>query len=209
MKNLTNFFSCACLSIVLSLCLAANSSAQNSQKVPAEVQAIAGTYTGSWTIYGINEKGEIFRQAAWTDTMKAENPSVEANRAFVTTLDAVTFEGGNIPPLNFVGKEGYLLNKDGSLGDYFIEINGQTFLPKKLDKDSWSYAVPVNPRDFAALGDKFIGGAHVMVKTVIFEQGIETHYVSRLTTVRWKGADGKERATQFISLQGQHKRSAK
>ena len=36
--------------------------------------------------------------------------------------------------------------------------------------------------------------------------GVETHRVSRVTTVSWKDKDGAERTTQFVSLQGYHKR---
>lgn len=130
MKISTRFFSCACLSLLLCLGFVINSSAQNTvQKVLAEVQAIVGNFTGSWTSYTINDKGEVIKQAAWADTIKAEKPTVTADRAFVETIDEMTFEGGRIPPQKIAGKEGYLLNKDGSLGNYFIEIFGQT-IPK-------------------------------------------------------------------------------
>ncbi|MDQ3711631.1 MAG: hypothetical protein M3388_05380, partial [Acidobacteriota bacterium] len=174
---------------------------------PAEVQAIVGTYTGAWTLYGINDKGEVIKQLAYTDVMKAENPTAATDRVFVSTMDVMTFEGGKIPPKNVPGKEGYLLNKDGSLGDYYIETYGQTIRFQKLDKDSWIYSTPAVGREFPALGDKFLSDSHVFVKTVTSEQGIETHHNMRLTTVRWTGADGKEMAKQFVSLQGQHKKS--
>jgi hypothetical protein len=208
MKISTKFFSCACLSLLFSLFLTINSSAQNTvQKIPAEVQAIAGNFTGSWTSYTINDKGEVIKQAAWTDTIKAEKPTVAADRAYVETLDEMTFEGGRIPPQKVVGKEGYLLNKDGSLGNYFIEIFGQTIPMTKLSKDVFAYSVPANPREFQALGDKFISATHVLVKTTISDQGVETHNISRITTLKWKDAEGKERLTQFVSLQGQHRKS--
>lgn len=208
MKISTKFFSCVCLSFLLCLCFALNSSAQNTvQKIPTEVQAIVGTFTGSWTSYTINDKGEVIKQAAWTDTIKAEKPTVDKDRAFVETLDEMTFEGGRIPPQKVVGKEGYFLNKDGSLGEYYIEIFGQTIPMKKLSKDVVAYSVPANPREFSALGDKFISGIHTLVKTTTIEQGVETHNITRITVVRWKDAEGKERLTQFVSLQGQHRKS--
>ncbi|MDQ3180359.1 MAG: hypothetical protein M3Q33_07550 [Acidobacteriota bacterium] len=208
MKNLINFFSCVCLVLLLSLCFAANSLAQTTaRKIPAEVQAIAGNFTGAWTSYTLNDKGEIVKQAAWTDTIKAEKPTAMADRAFVETMDEMIFEGGRIPPQKIPGKEGYMLNKDGSLGDYYIEVFGQTIPMKKLSKDVWAYSVPANTREFTMLGDKFISGIHALVKMTTIEQGVETHSITRITTARWKDAEGKEHLTQYVSLQGQHKKA--
>lgn len=195
--------------LVLSLLVVCFALSAKAQTVPSEVKEIAGTFTGAWTAFTLNGNGEVVKQMAWTDVIKAENPIVEKDRAYVTTIDEMTFEGGRIPPQKIPGKEGYLLNKDGSLGEYFMEIFGQTITMKKLSKDTWIYTVPASAREFAAMGDKFLSATHVLVKTATFEQGIETHHISRVTTVRWKDAEGKERATQFVSLQGQHKRSTK
>lgn len=204
MKNTIKLFSVIFLSFVFTAASATDSFAQ---KVPAEVQAIVGSFTGSWTSYTVNEKGEVVKQAAWTDVIKAEKPTMEANRAFAETTDEMTFEGGRIPPQKIVGKEGYLLNKDGSLGDYFVEMFGQTIPMKRLSENTWAYSVPGNKREFQALGDKFISATHVLVKTTIMDQGVETHSISRITTLKWKDAEGKERLTQFVSLQGQHRKS--
>src|SRR5260370_39655981 len=62
--------------------------------VPKEVRALEGTYTGSWTMYGIDENGEVVKRMAWTDTMKAVGPEVKGDRALVNTTDEMTFEGG-------------------------------------------------------------------------------------------------------------------
>lgn len=211
MKNnrMNKFLRTLKFTVVLSLLIACFALSSKAQIVPNEVKEIAGTFTGAWTAFTLNASGEVVKQMAWTDVIKAENPVVEKDRAYLTTLDEMTFEGGRIPPQKIPGKEGYLLNKDGSVGEYFMEMFGQTILMKKLSKDTWVYTVAGAPREFAALGDKFLSATHVLVKTVTFEQGIETHHISRVTTVRWKDAEGKERSTQFVSLQGHHKRSAK
>jgi hypothetical protein len=183
--------------------------AQNKQtEIPKEVSNLVGTYTGSWTIYGLDANGQAVKQAAWTDTLKAENPVMEENRAFVTTTDEMTFEGGQIPPMKVSGREGYILNSDGSLGDYFIETNGQTYKLQKLSDNVWAYTVSATPQELSQLGVMNPSLAqHVLVKVVISGQGVETHNISRITTVLWKDASGKERTTQFVSLQGQHKRA--
>ncbi len=193
---------------LLTVCCSGLLFAQNKPtQVPKEVSDVVGTYTGSWTSYGLDASGQVVKQAAWTDTQKAENPIVEKNRAFITTTDEMTFEGGRIPPMKVPGREGYTFNSDGSLGEYFIETYGQTYKFQKLSDNVWAYTVSATSQELARLGVRnAISAQHVLVRVITFEQGVETHNISRLTTVRWKDASGKERTTQFVSLQGQHRR---
>ncbi len=186
-------------------------SARGGQKpdvnVPNEVRALEGTYTGSWTMYGIDQKGDVVKRMAWTDTMKAVGSEVKGDRAFVSTTDEMKFEGGQIPPYKMQGREGYFLKKDVGLGDYFIESMGQTNRMLKLGETVWSYTTPASAQELAMLG--FPSDAtvqHVLVKVVTNEQGAETHRITRLTTAKWKDKEGKERALQFVSLQGFHTR---
>lgn len=176
-------------------------------QVPKEVNDLVGTYTGSWISYGLDANGQVVKQAAWTDKVKAENPAVEKNRAFVTTTDEMVFEGGRIPPMKVAGREGYTLNSNGRLGEYFIETYGQTYRMQRLGDNVFAYTVQATAQELVRLGVRnAIWGQHVLVKVMTFEQGVETHNITRLTTVRWKEASGKERTTQFVSLQGQHQR---
>lgn len=187
----------------------ADQKADAPKEVPKEVRALEGTYTGSWTMYGIDEKGDVVKHMAWTDTMKAVGSEVKGDRALVHTTDEMTFEGGQIPPFKVQGKEGYFLNKDGGLGDYFIETFGQTIRMVKVGENVWSYTTPAAAQELGRLGfPKGASGQHVLVKVVTKEQGAETHRISRLTTVHWKDKEGKERALQFVSLQGYHKRQS-
>jgi hypothetical protein len=174
---------------------------------PKEVRDLAGTYTGSWALFGIDDKGEIVKRMSWTDIMKAEKPEVKGDSSFVSTTDEMTFEGGNNPPFKIQGKEGYSLKKDGTLGDYFIEANGQTNRMVKVGDNVWSYTAQAAGQELTRLGfPKDASGQHVLVKVVTKELGVETHRISRLTTVSWKDKEGKERWLQFVSLQGFHKR---
>lgn len=176
------------------------------QDVPKEVRALEGTYTGSWTMYGINDKGEVVKRAAWTDTMRATGAAIKGNQALVTTVDEMTFEGGRIPPRKYSGTEGYYLKADGALGDYFIESQGQTQRMVRVSDTVWSYAYTASAQELAQLGcPKGATGQQVLVKVVTNEGGAETHRISRLTTVSWKDKDGKDQALQFISLAGYHK----
>ena len=175
--------------------------------VPEEVRMLEGTYTGEWTMFGINESGEIVRNMAWTDTVEAGESQVENNRAFVTTTNVMTFEGGQIPPFRMQGREGYALNQDGSLGHYFIEVGGQTHRMVQIGDNVWSYTARAGARELTRLGFPVnAAGQHVLVKVVTEEQGAEMHRISRLTTVKWKDEDGKEQVMSFVSLKGHHVR---
>jgi hypothetical protein len=173
---------------------------------PKEVRALVGTYTGAWTSYGIDAKGEVVKRMAWTDVITAEKPEVKEGRAFVTTLNTMTFEGGMPPPVKVQGKEGYFLKEDGTPGDYFVENFGQVQRLVKLAGNVWTSTASLTPQEMTRMGfpsDSY--GQYVIVKVVTKEEGVETHRISRLTTVCWK-KDGKERTLQFLSLQGYHKR---
>ena len=160
-------------------------------------------------MFGIDDKGQVVKKAAWTDIIKTENPAIKGDRAFVTTSDEMIFEGGKIPPRKYQGTEGYFINKDGSLGDYFIESSGQTTKMHKLADNTWVYSIPAATQEVAQLGFSNITSAqHVLVKVVTQENGTQTHRITRITTVIWKDKEGKEICTQFVSLQGFHKKKS-
>lgn len=100
----------------------------------------------------MNEKGETIKMMAWTDTMKAENPEISGDRAQVSTTDVMTFEGGKAPPFEVRGKEGYILTKDGGLGDYCTENMGQVQRMVKLSDNAWSAAAPASEQELVRLG---------------------------------------------------------
>jgi hypothetical protein len=171
----------------------------------ADVNALLGTYVGSWSTFAIDASGQVTSEMAWTDTITAVGPVDEPDRRYVNTTDVMIFSGGRIPPQRVAGKEGYLRNADGTLGGYFVEVMGQTTRMQRVAPDIWTSVTDAAPRELAALG---VGatGRHVLVKVVSTEQGGETHRISRLTTVHWTAADGTPRAAQFVSLQGVHRR---
>lgn len=175
--------------------------------VPAEVQKLEGTYTGSWTMFGIDAAGKVVKKMAWTDTVTASGAAVSNSRAFVNTVAVMTFEGGHIPPYTLKGLEGYQLKQDGSLGGYFIETFGQTKQMTRVGKNVWSYSAKADASELGRLGfPTGASGQHVMVKVVSDENGIETHRIDRLTHVTWEAANGETRRLSFVSLKGHHKR---
>ena len=177
--------------------------------VPEEVRELAGTYAGVWTMYGVDAQGAIVKRMAWTDTMRAENPQVEGDRAFLTTVDEMVFEGGAAPPYRVEGREGFFLDAEGRITDAFIENFGSVVRLIELSDNAWSYVAPVAAGELGMLGfPAGAEGSHVLVKVLTREAGVETHRISRVTTVRWTDAAGAERWAQFVSLQGYHKRQS-
>jgi len=193
--------------LATAFCLATAGLAQSgSPQVPKEVTAISGTYTGSWTMFGIDAQGQVVKRGGWTDTMKADSAIVKDGRAYVATVDEMLFEG-RPAPMKFEGKEGYFVNKDGSLGDYFIESFGQVIKMQQLAKGTWVYSTGATPPELAPLGFTNVSSArHVVIKVVTFEDGVETHRITRVTTVNWKDQDSKDKWLQYVSLQGIHRR---
>ena len=181
----------------------------SSQVVPEAVRDLEGTYVGSWTLFGIDEESNVVKLASWTDTIKAENPQIDDEHAYVLTTTEMVFEGSNAPPLTFTGKEGYFLMPDGSLGDYFIETFGQISKSTQLGEKVWISVTPVSAEDLASyrLPDD-ASGQHVLVKVVTSEEGSEIHRIMRVTTVSWTDQAGQERSIQFASLEGFHKRQS-
>lgn len=176
------------------------------QEVPAELLAVVGTYRGEWTMTGLDAALQPKVVARWTDVSVASDPKVEGGMAFVLTHDEMKFEGATKPRV-FDGREGWFLNADGSLGDYFLESFGQITRMHALDEGVMAYAAPASPQDLASLGlPKGATARHVLVKVVTHEEGAENHRITRITTAQWKDAAGHEQCVQFTSLQGRHRR---
>ena len=179
----------------------------SSQVVPQAVRDLAGTYAGSWTLFGIDEEGQVVTLMSWTDTIQAENPQVDGDQAYVLTTGEMVFDNSNIPPLQIAGKEGYFLLGDGTLGDYFVETNGQVSKSHHLGEDVWVSVTPASSQDLASYGlPNVSSGQHIMNKVITSEAGVEVHRITRVTTVNWTDQAGQERSIQFVSLQGFHQR---
>lgn len=181
----------------------------SSQVVPKAVRDLEGTYVGSWTLFGIDEESKVVELASWTDTIKAENPQMDDEQAYVLTTSEMVFDGSDAPPVKFTGKEGYFLMPDGSLGDYFIETFGQVTKSTQLGENVWISVTPASAEDLASYRlPNDSSGQHVLVKVVTSEEGIEIHRITRVTTVTWTVQAGQDQSIQFVSIQGFHKRQS-
>ena len=96
------------VSPLLSACQFKPVTDQNNGVVPQVVHDMAGTYVGSWTMFGIDAEGQVVEYSSWTDTVKAENPQMDGDRAYVLATDEMVFENSNIPPMEVSWKEGYI-----------------------------------------------------------------------------------------------------
>jgi len=180
---------------------------EQNKEISKEIQSLVGSFQGEWTAYGIDNAGQIMKAISWVDTITTGDPITESNRVYVPTEDKMYFKGKHIQPMTVSGIEGYFINDDGSLGDYFFEMYGQVYLMRKLNDNTWVYVMPGSPQEMANLGfTNIISAQHVMVKVVTQENGIETHRITRITTVNWKDKDGRDRWIQYTSLEGYHRR---
>jgi hypothetical protein len=181
----------------------------SSHVVPQAVRDLEGTYAGSWTLFGIDEAGQVVKLVSWTDTIQAEHPQLDGEQAYVLTTGEMVFDGGNIPPMKIAGREGYFLLPDGTLGDYFVETNGQVSKSHQLGENVWISVTPASSQDLASYRlPNVSSGQHILNKVVTGEEGVEIHRITRVTTVNWIDQAGQERSTQFVSLQGFHRRQA-
>ena len=181
----------------------------SSQVVPQAVRDLEGTYVGTWTLFGIDEESKVVKLASWTDTIKAEDPQMDDEQAYVLTTSEMVFDGSDAPPVTFTGREGYYLMPDGSLGDYFVETFGQVTKSTELGDNVWISVTPASAEDLASyLLPNDSSGQHVLVKVVASEEGVEIHRITRVTTVTWTDQAGQDRSIQFVSIQGFHKRQS-
>lgn len=123
---------------------------RSSHVVPQAVRDLEGYYLGSWTMFGIDEEGRVVKLVSWTDTIQAEHPQIDGEQAYVLTTGEMVFDGGNIPPMQVAGKEGYYLLPDGGLGDYFVETNGQISKSNQLSENVWISVTPASAQDLAS-----------------------------------------------------------
>jgi hypothetical protein len=169
--------------------------------VPQAVRDLAGSYVGSWTVFGIDEAGQVVKLVSWTDTIQAEHPQSDGEQAYVLTTGEMVFDSSNIPPMKIGGEEGYFLLPDGTLGDYFVETNGQIAKSHQLSENVWISVTPASSQDLASYRlPNVASGQHIVNKVVTSDAGVETHRITRVTTVHWTDLAGQERSTQFVSL---------
>lgn len=155
----------------------ANAQTPQRAVLPDEVKNLVATAKGRWTSYGLNADGQITKRLEYPDELMARELKVENGRASVSYTAKMHFPG-QAEPFTMQGKEGYYLNADGTLGDYFTEQFGQTTRYKQLSEGIWTAAMPAYPQELEQFGfSNVISGTHVMVKVISKEKDTETHRI--------------------------------
>jgi hypothetical protein len=176
-----------------------------SAQPPPELLALAGHYDGAWTISGVDAMGNTKTVSSWTDSLDLGNPVVLADRAYISATDHMTFASGGTHDQDFA--EGFFLNADGSLGDRYYVVSGQTVRETPIADHVFTFAQTASPQELASLGFmNAASGEHVTTEVITFDaDGADVSRLTRVTTVHWKDGAGQDRWTQAVTLQGFHR----
>ncbi|MGZ3696171.1 MAG: hypothetical protein ACXWQO_19240, partial [Bdellovibrionota bacterium] len=128
-------------------------------------------------------------------------------KAFVTVSDIMKFANGKEYPKNFT--EGYLVNSDGSAGSRYYNFAGQIVMESKIGSDTWAFETTPDASELTMMGfdpASVTYAKHITVKAVTVENGKDTEWITRTTTVQWKDGYGVVQVNQFTSMKGHHTR---
>lgn len=205
------------LTLALSLALVAGCSSSSKTdgssttdaSVPEKdpLEAIAGTYTGEWTLFGVDADGATRTVSHWTDVVTTADPVLQADRTYLSCTDTMTFDGMT-QPIVVTWTEGFMLEPDGSVGPRYFEQRGQIVVENQIAPGIFSYAQTATSQELAQLGfTNSTEGGHVTVKVVTTDEGIDTERITRISTVKWTDAAGAVQTTQMTTMQGWHRLS--
>jgi len=180
-----------------------------------QAKTIVGKYTGAWQLYGLDTYGgDTVLKATWDDEVEAKDPVQQGNRAFVTVSNRMNFSQWCAPPsgssisLDFT--EGFFVEEDGSAGERYFDMYGQTTVETQVSPGLFSFETAVSSQELTSLGfadaKAVLSAKHLVVKSVTHAEGVETEWVTRVTTIEWKDPAGATQGKQFVSLKGFHKR---
>ncbi len=169
------------------------------------VTAKAGTYEGSWQMFGLDPLDVSYPSMTWTDVAVATNPRIDGERALVDVTD--TMDMGNYGEMQATWLEGVMIETDGSPGDEYMEMDGVVTVFSKVADDEYEYVTDIADSDYFSWSNvsaqNLIDGYHTTHKTVSWPDGQETHDITRTTTLEYDGGDGPV-VVEFTSLVGQH-----
>lgn len=176
-------------------------------KMPKELTELTGTFSGTWTMSGINEKGEVVPRMKWDDVITISKPTLEKDRIVVNVIYEMKFIEPKYPTRKTTFKEGFFLKGDGSLGEYFIDMNGSIIRMIRLAEDVWTYTAEASSQELGMLGfPAGSTGKHVLVKVITRDGEKMAHRITRVSTVKYKDKTGQTKTLQYVSMQGVHER---
>jgi hypothetical protein len=214
------------LSLLFILCLtipAARAAEHQPQAIEA-VQALAGTYTGHWDMYGLDKTGQVIKAPilSWDDVIIFEapqvgiDPNINQQRAFGAVTDVMTYlVPAGIPVTTIHFTEGFKIQPDATAGEHYFTFKnaaGQIVetIENQLAPNLWSYESPIDLKSFASIGinkTNIIFAKNLTVKSISIEGSTEMQTVSQTMTLVWKADDGSIKSKQFVSMSGTHRRT--
>ncbi len=171
------------------------------------LEAMTGTYMGSWDHFGLGPDGTVQKMYSTEDTATASDVHTEEDRAYVSVRDRMQLPGGREMTLEF--QEGFLLEADGRPGARYFEMFGQRVIEQPLGDHAWAYQTRAAPQELEQMGFRpadVISATHTTVKNEVVCGSSEVQLVTRITTVHFRDEAGTPRARQFISMSGVHTR---
>ena len=165
---------------------------------------LVGTYQGAWVMSGLDSADSAVEFYTWTDDITASNPRIDNDRALVDILDVM--DGGNwTSEVSF--HEGVYIAEDGSVGDYFIEMDGEVTIMTETSPDVWEYDAEVTNTDYNMMenvsAENVIAAWKHAVKLVSTVDGLERHDVTTTTHVEYDAGAGAQ-TVEFVSMEGYH-----
>jgi hypothetical protein len=214
------------LSLLFLFCLMMSEVRANEHRLQAieAAQALAGTYTGHWDMYGLDKMGQVTKNPvlSWDDVNTFENPQVgidpniNQQRAFGLVTDIMTYVvPAGIPVTTVHFTEGFKIKADGTTGEHYFTFknaDGQVIetIENQLAPNLWSYESSVDLKSFAGIGineSNVVLAKNLTLKSISIEGAAEIQTVSQTTTLIWKGDDGSIKSKQFVSMNGIHRRT--
>jgi hypothetical protein len=167
---------------------------------------LVGGFHGEWTMFGLDASDQAAEQFGWTDEITVSNPRIEGDRALVDVISIM--DGGSwTSELEFV--EGMTIAEDGSMGDYFFEIDGITTILTETSPDFWEYDSDLLPTDLGMMAnvtaDNLVDGWKHTSKIVSFPDGVEYHEINTTAHVEYDPGSGTV-TVEFTSMEGFHER---
>lgn len=169
--------------------------------------ALVGAYSGSWEAFGLDANGDVVSKSTWTDEVVAANPVVTKDRAYVTVTDTLSISGGGMFAVNF--EEGFLLAPDGGVGDHYFTYQGTDVIERPIGAFTYAYETEVSSYDLPQIGiaaEDVVWAKHATTRVVTRAEGVDTDWITRVTTIQWKDAQAKVQGKQFVSMRGTHTR---
>lgn len=168
---------------------------------------LVGTFTGAWTLWGLDSADEQVERAAWTDSATGSNPRIDGDRALVDISNVMDGETWT-QEMEFL--EGVYIEDDGSMGSYFFEIDSVVTLLTETSPGVWEYDSPIISSDYSGMvnvtADNLVTGSKHSTKVISFPGGVEHHQITGTTHVEYDAGGGLQ-VVDFVSIEGYHDRS--